>query len=216
MIKMQLLSGVTPQPSPPTTSMMEKSNESMLCSSASSSVSTSRMDASTCSNNSSCCSTEMLMDNNNGESGGCDKRLLPPKRNKPKMFTGTRIGEGASAVASLKDHLKLNHRNSDKSSSYNGGDEYEEEFETYEDVCRTEDEEVDEEVDDGVDVEEVLVDDDSDYSITEGEMTFVDDKSFDKCDPKNEAEMMFLQVVELLRYEQEVKQEVPDWAEHWE
>lgn len=46
-------------------------------------------------------------------------------------------------------------------------------------------------------------DSDSDLSLNECDMTLVDDHDL-VCDPKNEAEMMFYQVVEMLRYEQEV------------
>lgn len=48
-------------------------------------------------------------------------------------------------------------------------------------------------------------DSDSDLSYNECDMTLVDDDDITKCDPTNEAEMMFLQVVEMLRYEQEVR-----------
>lgn len=51
----------------------------------------------------------------------------------------------------------------------------------------------------------VISDSDSDLSYNECDMTLVDDDDITKCDPTNEAEMMFLQVVEMLRYEQEVK-----------
>lgn len=44
-------------------------------------------------------------------------------------------------------------------------------------------------------------DSDSDLSYNECDITLMDD---DLCDAKNEAEMMFFQVVEMLRYEQEV------------
>lgn len=43
--------------------------------------------------------------------------------------------------------------------------------------------------------------DDSDLSYNECDITLMDD---DLCDAKNEAEIMFFQVVEMLRYEQEV------------
>lgn len=76
----------------------------------------------------------------------------------------------------------------------------------------------------GVDVKSVRVDDDdhhhhrqhengacdnisigdSEYSFNDGDITLVDDIDNLKCDPNNEAEMMFLQVVEMLRFEQEV------------
>lgn len=46
---------------------------------------------------------------------------------------------------------------------------------------------------------------DSDLSFNEcGDITLLVDDGDMICDPKNEAEMMFLQVVEMLRYEQEV------------
>lgn len=44
-------------------------------------------------------------------------------------------------------------------------------------------------------------DNDSDLSYNECDITLMDD---DLCDAKNEAELMFFQVVEILRYEQEV------------
>lgn len=46
-------------------------------------------------------------------------------------------------------------------------------------------------------------DSDSDLSLNECDVTFVDDDDIN-CTPKNEAEMMFYQVVEMLRFEQEV------------
>lgn len=48
---------------------------------------------------------------------------------------------------------------------------------------------------------------DSDYSMDDCDITIVDDSSFNKksSPPKNEAELMFLQVVEILRYEKKVK-----------
>lgn len=52
----------------------------------------------------------------------------------------------------------------------------------------------------------VISDSDSDLSYNECDMTLVDDDDITKCDPTNEAEMMFLQVVEMLRYEQEVRE----------
>lgn len=46
-------------------------------------------------------------------------------------------------------------------------------------------------------------DSDSDLSLNECDMTLVDDDDL-CCAPKNDAEMMFFQVVEILRFEQEV------------
>lgn len=47
-------------------------------------------------------------------------------------------------------------------------------------------------------------DTESEFSYNECDITLVDDIDTIKSDPKNEAEMMFLQVMEVLRYEQEV------------
>lgn len=49
-----------------------------------------------------------------------------------------------------------------------------------------------------------ISDTDSELSFNECDITLVDDLETIKSDPKNEAEMMFLQVMEVLRFEQEV------------
>jgi hypothetical protein len=45
---------------------------------------------------------------------------------------------------------------------------------------------------------------DSDFELNESDVTLVDD-FYDESSPQNEAQKMFLEVVEVLRYEQEVK-----------
>lgn len=49
-----------------------------------------------------------------------------------------------------------------------------------------------------------ISDTDSELSYNECDITLVDDVEMIKTDPKNEAEMMFRQVMEVLRFEQEV------------
>ncbi len=50
-----------------------------------------------------------------------------------------------------------------------------------------------------------ISDTESELSYNECDITLVDDMEMIKMDPKNEAEMMFQQVMEVLRFEQEVK-----------
>lgn len=60
----------------------------------------------------------------------------------------------------------------------------------------------DDDEDAGVSLDRSAADDDSsELSYNECDITLMDD---DMCDAKNEAELMFFQVVEMLRYEQEV------------